>query len=154
MIAYQRAGIARERRLPRLGVNYLEIESRNRSLGAAGEDFVHKFEIARLVHAGKAQLASQVERVSATRGDGLGYDILSFDVSGRERFIEVKTTNFGKFTPFFATRNEISFSSKASESFHLYRAFNFGRGPALYEKQGSLEQSFHLEPSTFVATVN
>ena len=43
------------------------------------------------------RLAARVDRVSETRGDGLGYDVLSFETSGRERLIEVKTTNYGAF---------------------------------------------------------
>jgi hypothetical protein len=52
-------------------------------------------------------MADRVEHVSATRGDGFGYDVLSFEPDGRERFIEVKTTAFGAMVPFFVTRNEL-----------------------------------------------
>jgi hypothetical protein len=41
-------------------------------------------------------------------GDGAGFDIASFDPDGRERFIEVKTTNGAATTPFFLTRNEMA----------------------------------------------
>src|SRR5436190_2714982 len=95
---------ARESRPPRLGVDYLALEANNRSLGEAGEEFVLRFETARLVSVGQERLASQVERVSKTRGDGLGYDILSFEASGEERLIEVKTTSYGSSTPFYVTR--------------------------------------------------
>jgi hypothetical protein len=44
--------------------------------------------------------------MAAEDGDGAGYDILSFDPSGKERLIEVKTTNGAAKTPFFLTRNE------------------------------------------------
>lgn len=86
--------------IPRRKVNYLEIESRNRSLGFAGEVFVVRYEMARLIAVGKESLAARVEHVAETVGDGLGYDVLSFDEDGKERFIEVKTTAYGKSTPF------------------------------------------------------
>ena len=60
-----------------------------------------------------------MEHVSKTHGDGLGFDVLSYDVSGRERFIEVKTTSFGKETLFFITRNEVGFSKREIERFHF-----------------------------------
>ena len=85
----------RERPSGQLGVDYLAAEARNRSLGAAGEEFVIRYETARLTYAGKHRLAAMVEHVSETRGDGLGFDVLSFETSGVERMIEVKTTAYG-----------------------------------------------------------
>lgn len=152
--AKYRPSLARERLRPQQGVDYLAIEANNRSLGAAGEEFVLRFEIARLVRAGNDRLASRVERVSETRGDGLGYDVLSFETSGRERLIEVKTTSYGASTPFFVTRRELAVSRDVSEQFQLYRAFDFRRQPRLFCKAGAIEQSFSLEPSQFVATLD
>ena len=138
---------------PRIGFDYLGAEARNRSLGAAGEEFVLRFETARLIRAGEERLAGRVERVTETRGDGLGFDVLSFEVSGAERLIEVKTTAYGPSTPFFVTRNELDVSREAGERYHLYRAFNFRREPRLYAKRGSLELVFRLEASQFVAAI-
>ena len=69
--------------------------------------------------AGQKVLANRVEHVSQTKGDGLGYDVLSFDASAKERFIEVKTTSFGKETPFFISRNEVEFSRANDAHFQL-----------------------------------
>ncbi len=99
---YERAALAPV--IPRLGVNYLAREARNASLGAAGEDFVMALEHRRLWEAGARRLAERIEQVSKTQGDGLGYDIASFELDGRESLIEVKTTSFGALTPFFASR--------------------------------------------------
>ena len=151
--AKYRPSVDRERLRSQQGVDYLAIEAANRSLGAAGEEFVLRFEVARLVRAGEDRLAARVERVSETCGDGLGYDVLSFETSGRERLIEVKTTSYGASTPFFVTRRELAVSRDASEQFRLYRAFNFRRQPRLFCKSGVIEQSFSLEPSQFMATI-
>ena len=132
-------------------VNYLEREASNRSLGAAGEQFVLRFEAERLHSKGKTRLADRIEQVSVTQGDGLGYDILSFEESGRERLIEVKTTSYGKGTPFFVTRNELECSRDQPELYHLYRIFAFRRSPGLFGINGALDQSFNLEPNQFVA---
>jgi hypothetical protein len=80
--------------------NYLEIESRNQSLGIAGEKLVLEFEHQRLWKAGKKDLADRVEHVAQTKGDYLGFDVLSFETDGRERPIEVKMTRFGALTLF------------------------------------------------------
>ena len=69
---YERPG---PRASPRLGINYLEVETRNRSLGLAGEVFALNFEHRRLWEDGRRDLAERIEHVSRTRGDGLGYDI-------------------------------------------------------------------------------
>ena len=110
---------------PMLKRDYLDREARNTSLGKAGEEFVVDFEQRRLHALGKKKLAEHVVHASATEGDGLGYDVRSFDESGRDRFIEVKTTAWGKETPFFISRNELDFSKAFADQFHLYRVFEF-----------------------------
>jgi hypothetical protein len=131
--------------------DYLAREARNRSLGAAGEALAVAYERFRLHEAGRRKLSDRVEHVSQTRGDGLGYDILSFDLDGRERFIEVKTTAFGKETPFFITRSEVDFSEATADQFHLYRLFEFRRQPRLFTLHGPVGRNCVLDPAAFVA---
>jgi hypothetical protein len=134
-------------------VDYLAQEARNSSLGTAGEQFVVLFEKARLIHAGHERLASQVEHISKTQGDSAGFDVLSFDLNGRERFIEVKTTAYGALTPFFVTQNEVDVSHKVATSYYLYRAFDFRRQPKIFSKQGPINESFNLAPTQYVANL-
>lgn len=114
-------------RAPRaiLGRNYLEMEARNHSLGSAGERFALEIEHRRLWEAGQRSLAERVEHVSHTRGDGLGFDIQSFEVDGTDRFIEVKTTRLSRYTPFFASANEVRRSTELHGRYWLYRIFEF-----------------------------
>jgi hypothetical protein len=130
--------------------DYLAREARNASLGLAGEEFVLDYEHYRLSSLGKENLADRVEHVSKTKGDGLGYDILSFDATGRERFIEVKTTAFGKQTPFFISRGELRFAKEYEDGFHLYRLFDFRREPKLFDLPGSLDKHCSLDPVTYI----
>lgn len=130
--------------------DYLAREARNASLGLAGEEFALNFEHYRLYSLGKKDLADRVEHVSKIRGDGAGYDILSFDVTGRERFIEVKTTAFGKETPFFISRGELRFAKEYEGGFHIYRLFDFRREPRLFDLPGSPEKHCHLNPVTYI----
>jgi hypothetical protein len=133
--------------------NYLLREARNASLGRAGERFALNFERARLIAAGQERLAADVEHVAETRGDHEGYDILSFETSGVERLIEVKTTGFGRYTPFFVTPNEVATSRRKAERYHLYRVFTFRKDPGLFSVPGSLDRSFDLTPCEFMARI-
>ncbi len=132
--------------------DYFEREAQNRSLGLAGEEFVVEFEHWRLVGIGQTRLADRVEHVSKSKGDGLGYDVLSFEIDGRERLIEVKTTTFGRDTPFFVSRGELALSRGAKDQFHLYRLFEFRKAPRLFDLVGSLEQHCVLDPVTYRAS--
>ncbi|MFA6561716.1 MAG: DUF3883 domain-containing protein [Verrucomicrobiia bacterium] len=131
--------------------NYLEIESRNQTLGLAGEKLVLEFEHMRLWKAGKKDLADRVEHVANTTGDHLGFDIKSFETDGRERLIEVKTTRFGALTPFFASKNEVDVSEEREAEYQLYRLFSFTQQPRLFVLPGSLRRTCLLDPIQFAA---
>lgn len=133
--------------------NYLEREARNRSLGLAGEQFVLNFERARLLSLRKDVLADRIEHTSRVRGDGEGYDILSFEESGRERLIEVKTTKYGRETPFFVSTNEKNVSEARSDQYHLYRLYSFRVEPRLFTVNGSLPVTCWLSASSYLATI-
>lgn len=132
--------------------DYLEREALNQSLGLAGEQFIVQFEHWRLIALGQPRLADRVNHVSQSKGDGLGYDVLSFESDGQERFIEVKTTTFGRDTPFFVSRGELALSNVAKDQFHLYRLFEFRKSPRLFDLPGALNQHCTLEPVTYRAS--
>jgi hypothetical protein len=134
-------------------VNWLERETRNRALAVAGEELVLRFEHERLWRMNRRTLAERIEHVSRTRGDGVGFDVLSYETDKRQRLIEVKTTRFGAMTPFFASRNEVAVSEEQSDSYQLYRLYDFQRSPRLYQLAGSLRTTCLLEPITYQASV-
>lgn len=131
--------------------NYLEQEARNRALGRAGELFVMEMEVRRLHEAGKKRLSDRVEHVALIQGDGLGYDVLSFEVNGRERLIEVKTTSFGKLTPFYVSQNELRRSKIDHEFYQLYRLFAFRDRPRAFNLPGSISEHCRLDPMSYLA---
>ena len=139
------------RTMIKLSTNYVEREARNRSLGSAGELFVIEYERARLVRAGFDSLAAKIEHTSRVRGDYEGYDILSFEESGAERLIEVKTTKYGKETPFFVTKNEVSVSERHSDIYQVYRMFDFRKAPHLYTLPGAIPRTCLLTAASFLA---
>jgi hypothetical protein len=142
--AYMRREIGMKR-------DYLAREARNASLGTAGEEFVLEYERARLHKLGKKQLSERVEHVSATKGDGLGFDVLSFEGTGKERFIEVKTTAFSKETPFFVSKHEVEFSKSFSSQFQLYRLFEFRKEPKMFALSGAVAKNCILDPVSYLA---
>lgn len=132
--------------------DYLAREARNQSLGRAGEEFVLEYERWRLIEHGKHRLADRVEHTSKVRGDGAGYDVLSYDEDGRERFIEVKTTAYPKETPFFMTDGELAFANAHELEFRLYRVFDFRRLPQLFDLRGRPDRHCRLDPINFRAS--
>ena len=133
--------------------DYLARETRNRELGLAGEHLVIRFEQHRLIQAEYDKLAERVEHVAVTQGDGLGFDIRSFEPDGSDRLIEVKTTAFAKESAFFITPNELECSRAHSEHYHLFRLFNFRKGPKLFFLKGDLHEQLWLEPNSYRAGV-
>ncbi len=112
-----------------------------------------RYEQERLSRAGQERLAGKILHISATESDSLGFDILSFEANGRERLIEVKTTRFGSFTPFFASRNEVDVSAQRQNDYQLYRLYKFSEQPKLFVLPGSLRHSCHLDPVAYSARV-
>ena len=132
-------------------IDYLAREARNRTLGMRGENLVISYERARLSSLGLDKLADRVEHVSMTRGDGLGYDVLSFSTEGRDRFIEVKTTQLGALTPFFVTSSELTFSAEHPTEYSLYRVYEFSSDPRMFSLEGRVEETCRITPAQYSA---
>jgi hypothetical protein len=127
----------------------VERDHRNRSLGKAGEAFVVDVERKRLAEAHCEGLARKVRWISEEEGDGAGYDILSFDPGGRERLIEVKTTNGAARTPFFLSRNERDLAAERPQDWNIYRVHLFARQPRIFTISPPLEDAARLRPETW-----
>jgi hypothetical protein len=131
-------------------------DAKNRALGLAGELAVVAHEQQRLVNGGREDLAALVRHVAATEGDGAGYDVLSFELDGIDRFIEVKTTRDGIETDFYISANEVDFSTREAAKYWLCRVYDFdtavSRG-SFYLRRGSLvnEPTLQLEAVMFKA---
>ena len=135
-------------------IDFIEKEIRNKHLGLLGELFILKSEIDFLKTNGKDDLANKVQHVSVEIGDGLGFDILSYDLFGNEKNIEVKTTRSNISRPFYLTRNEIEVSSKNPENYFLYRLFDFDSNlnkGKYYIIAGNLADSLSLDAQVFLA---
>jgi hypothetical protein len=123
----------------------------NRCLGKAGEEFVVNLE-RRQLETERPDLARKVRWVAAEDGDGAGYDVLSFNRQGRERLIEVKTTNGSACTPFFLSRNEYDFAAERPEDWCIYRVHLFAREPRIFTISPPLDAVLHLRTEMWRAS--
>ena len=111
-------------------IDFARRDAANRLLGQLGEQFAVEVEKRRLLFHRRDDLAAKVEWVAETCGDGVGFDVLSFDeTDDSEQFIEVKTTGLGKHFPFYVSANEVRCSEDCPERFRLYRVFDFAQEP-------------------------
>jgi hypothetical protein len=123
----------------------------NRSLGKAGEEFVLNVE-RRQLESERPDLARKVRWVAAEDGDGAGYDILSFTLQGRERLIEVKTTNGSARTPFYLSRNECDFAAERPEDWRIYRVHLFAKERRIFTITPPLEAALNLRTEIWRAS--
>lgn len=130
-------------------INYLEREQNNRSLGLSGEELVIEYEKWNFIRLGKEKYADQIRWISKEEGDGAGFDILSKNLDGKDKYIEVKTTKLSKENPFFFSRNELLFSQSHADRYNLYRLYNFTDDPKMFIRNGSLDQICHFIPTHF-----
>ena len=105
-------------------IDYVEKEKKLKQIGDLGEQFIY-FQERERVKQYKLPSSKKVIWVSRDKGDGLGFDILSYDKDGNEKFIEVKTTVGDEDTSFFISANELEKSKLNPENYYLYRVYQF-----------------------------
>ncbi len=127
-------------------------DERNRVLGHVGEERVFHHERQILRQNGREDLAQRVRWVSQEDGDGAGYDIASFTTGGRERLIEVKTTNGWERTPFHISRNELEVADERRDDWYLFRLYEFAREPKAFELRPPLDAHVSLTATSFQAS--
>lgn len=137
--------------------NHTRREKNKKLIGDIGEKIVLTLEKSRLTQLGRSDLAEKVEHVSKTQGDGLGYDILSYDIVNdtvTEKYIEVKATTGNSTKPFDISSNEVDISELYPEQYFIYRVFNIHNQMAsasFYVIKGSVRSNFHLEATSYKA---
>lgn len=116
--------------------DYIKEHIRNTDIGERGEKLVFAMEKKKLksaVESGKISSMDKLLKWVSIEDDAAGYDILSYDVDSMQPiYIEVKTTTASKWTPFYMSEDELSFSKKNANQYHLYRIYNFKKDVAEY----------------------
>ncbi|HDR7596386.1 TPA: DUF3883 domain-containing protein, partial [Bacillus mycoides] len=134
--------------------NYEREQRRNKIVGYAAEVLVLNIEKEKLNSANRADLAQQVEHVSETQGDGIGYDIKSFEIDGTEIYIEVKGTSETVNKGFLISDSEVRFSIESAEQFYLYRVYDLNSNkPKYFKLKGPIEEHFDLVQTEYFAKI-
>jgi hypothetical protein len=100
--------------------DYETIQRERDALGLAGELLVIAAEKEKLRTGGFADW----DKVHKKK-DGEGYDVASWDESGEDLYIEVKTTTRGINTPFYLSRNELDFAERHADRYVIYRVYEY-----------------------------
>jgi hypothetical protein len=134
-------------------IDYGSIQEENQRRGKLGERFVYEYEKKSLLDAGRPDLSGQVRWVARDQGDGAGYDVLSWDVAGEKRYIEVKATSYGRQVPFFISSAELDFARRNQEFYSLYRVYNILSSPEFYVISGNLDEQIEAVPVSYRASL-
>lgn len=107
-------------------IDYSEQQKRNKTIGDLGEDFVFQYEKEKVKEYNLPK-SKEVRWVSKVEGDGLGYDILSYNKDGDKIFIEVKATTGHENSNFYITDVELQKSEIDTNNYYLYRVYDFDK---------------------------
>ncbi len=107
--------------------DFRKLQERRFEIGQLGEKYIVKYERRNLIKIGRNDLADKVRRISE-EDIGAGYDILSFDINGGSKYIEVKTTT-GTGSTFELTANELHTAEKLGQQYWLYFVRDIGGTP-------------------------
>ena len=132
-------------------VDHIAQQRRNKHIGDIGELIVLAHERDHC----PPEFASNIERVSRTKGDGVGFDILSYDDTGCEKYIEVKATTGPASRSFHVSGTELARSKAEGDKYFLYRLFNLNeenRTADFFIVQGDLSK-YCINPTEFEVIV-
>jgi hypothetical protein len=104
-------------------------------IGLRGEEYIMSMEQDKLV--ARSGLDRRIPHHVSLESDSAGYDILSYELNGKEIYIEVKTTSFGRSHPFgnvfFLSSQEYSFYQQHKNNYRLYRVWDIFGTPSWEE---------------------
>lgn len=137
-------------------INWAELHDKKIQVGVCGEILALNYERKKLKDLEMHDLAMQVKHLSIELGDGLGYDIESYDAKGKKIFIEVKATTGNWSNEIHFTQNELKVMKEKGEHYHLYRVFSLDLDKKtgsikIYRGYESIAENFDFYPKTFAA---
>ena len=146
---------------PKKNKKYVEEYIKKQIIGVIGECTILKKEKERLKNSRQSELVERendIEWSSKDIGDGLGYDIKSFDIKDGKlinKYIEVKTT-VGHDKDFEITANEVDKSNNLNKNglYAIARVYNLdikNKTANFYFKEGNLENNYDLKTGVYIA---
>jgi len=134
-------------------VDWSALNQKGAVTGMKGEDVALAIEQEYLRSVGRKDLADRVSNYAQTKGDGLGYDILSFFADGREKYIEVKSTTGPLKTSFYLSRNELGFLGEHRDDAFLYRVSLQNRDASLRVFTAAEVEEQEIAPVQFLVKI-
>jgi len=131
---------------------FKELREEWERIGLVGEEYLLEHEKERLSSNGRRDLADKVRHTSL-ENSAAGYDILSFELDGRQKFIECKTTK-GTGNTFELSKNEWETARKYREQYYLYQVKQIEHKPnikIIQDPFGKFEEgSIDLVPTSYM----
>ncbi len=131
-------------------INWEEIHKRRKGTGDKGEEIVYLMEKEHFRLINRNDLAEKVRHVSLEQGDGLGYDILSFFENGKEKYIEVKSTEKSIESSFYLSKNELQFLKEHPEDSFIYRVLVSSNPPEYKPILSDIVLKNEITPVSFI----
>lgn len=131
--------------------DFIKKARRDAAVGQLAEELVINYERQKLIEEGYQHLANKVKWV-AKKADGYGYDVLSYNIDGTKKYIEVKATSLSKTNPFDISANEVKTSMMYKDNYWIYRVYYIDSDePKFFKINGSIEDRFELVPTSYKA---
>jgi hypothetical protein len=92
---------------------------KKREIGALGEEKVLEYERKYLIENGRSDMANNIRHISK-QSISEGYDIISYDLDGNSKYIEVKSSK-QRDVNFFITDNELATARALKDKYWIYR---------------------------------
>lgn len=129
-------------------IDFNKVNKNKKKLGTFGEMLIVKDETEKLNDCG---ILKEVEHVAITKGDGLGYDVVSYDENGKEILIEVKTTSTNRVDGFYLSPKEIEMSKE--DNYKIYRIYNLDMKTGNYDVKifdnKEIQEMFRFVPISY-----
>jgi len=139
-------------------VDFEKENKRHKRLGEQGESIVFRKEKEFLTENERMDLAKRVKLISK-EDTYAGYDILSYELDGTKKYIEVKSTSCSpsNIASFLITINEYN-KAKEIENYNLYVVFKVkSKNPKIWKIKNPFQyegRGLYLTPISFRVTVN
>lgn len=109
-----------------------EILEIQKAIGDFGEEIVKNYEVEKLNKLGMSDLCEKVKIISGSDCRA-GFDIISFDEQGNEKYIEVKSSTTDE-SDFYISLNEINKSKELKNGYCLYLVRGIDLSKKTYKK--------------------
>lgn len=126
------------------------IQKTREQIGLAGENWVVDYERRELNQSGHKVLAEKVHRISAINLSA-GYDVLSYEIIGDEKYIEVKTTALSR-SEFFLSAHELDIAKEFKNRYWIYFVSEIYGDPRLikiHDPADKIGNQLTLTPTNF-----